>query len=363
MTTLQSNLLENHTPTGREEAWRFTPLKRLAGLHDGSAKPENRGSLSIKSNAPQGVSFSRGVITAGSPSEDAIVNRVRNYTSEGAILSIAKDVVVDGPIFLNRTSWGMDTAELSRVQIRLEAHSKATVILENSGDALLAEDLEIILAPGSDLTFISLQEWGSKAVYAATHNAIVDRDATIKAIHVTVGGDVVRILPRVEFVGPGASADLQGVYFATAGQFFEHRMHVDHAVPHAKSNVNYKGALAGQDSHTVWIGDVYIRAAAEGTDTYELNRNLILTDGARADSVPNLEIETGEIVGAGHASTTGRFDDEQLFYLMSRGIQEADARRLVVRGFFNEVISLIGNEEIQERLMSRIDDELEKAGR
>jgi Fe-S cluster assembly protein SufD len=237
------------------------------------------------------------------------------------------------------------------------------VILENTGDAHLAEDLEIVLAPGSDLTFISLQEWGSKAVYAATHNAIIDRDASLKAIHVTVGGDVVRLLPKVEFVGPGASADLQGVYFATAGQFFEHRMHVDHAVPHAKSNVNYKGALAGENAHTVWIGDVYIRAAAEGTDTYELNRNLLLTDGARADSVPNLEIETGEIVGAGHASTTGRFDDEQLFYLMSRGIEEADARRLVVRGFFNEVISLIGNEEIQERLMTRIDSELEKAGK
>jgi Fe-S cluster assembly protein SufD len=363
MTTLQSNLLENHTPTGREEAWRFTPLKRLSGLHDGSAKPEDRNSLALKGSAAAGVTFTRTAITAGSASDDAIVNRVRNHTSDGAVLTVAKDVVVAEPIFLNRTSWGVDTAEFSRVQIRLETHAKATVVLENTGDALLAEDVEIILAPGSDLTFISLQEWGPKAVYAATHKAIVDRDANFKAIHVTVGGDVVRILPRVEFAGPGASADLQGVYFATAGQFFEHRMHVDHAVPHAKSNVNYKGALAGDKAHTVWIGDVYIRAAAEGTDTYELNRNLILTDGARADSVPNLEIETGEIVGAGHASTTGRFDDEQLFYLMSRGIQESDARRLVVRGFFNEVISLIGNEEIQERLMTRIDEELEKAGR
>jgi Fe-S cluster assembly protein SufD len=363
MTTLQSNILENHTPSGREEAWRFTPLKRLAGLHDGSATPEARNSLSLHGASQSGVSFTRGAITAESPSEDAIVNRIRNYTSEGAVLAIDKDAVVSAPIFLNRTSGGVDTAELSRVQIRLGAHAKATVILENTGDTHLAEDLEIILAPGSELTFISLQEWGSKAVYAATHNAIIDRDASLKAIHVTVGGDVVRLLPRVEFVGPGASADLQGVYFATAGQFFEHRMHVDHAVPHAKSNVNYKGALAGDKAHTVWIGDVYIRAAAEGTDTYELNRNLLLTDGARADSVPNLEIETGEIVGAGHASTTGRFDDEQLFYLMSRGIQESDARRLVVRGFFNEVISLIGNDDIQERLMTRIDNELEKAGK
>lgn len=363
MTALQSNLLENHTPTGREEAWRFTPLKRLGGLHDGSATPEDRGSLTLNSDAASGVTFTRGGITAASASEDAIVNRIRNHTAEGAILSIEKNAQIAEPIFLNRCCGGVDTAELSRVQIRLGEHAKATVILENTGDTLLAEDLEIVLAPGSDLTFISLQEWGSKAIYAATHNAIIDRDASLKAIHVTVGGDVVRLLPKVEFVGPGASADLQGVYFATAGQFFEHRMHVDHAVPHAKSNVNYKGALAGDKAHTVWIGDVYIRAAAEGTDTYELNRNLLLTDGARADSVPNLEIETGEIVGAGHASTTGRFDDEQLFYLMSRGIEEADARRLVVRGFFNEVISLIGNDEIQERLILRIDDELEKAGK
>jgi Fe-S cluster assembly protein SufD len=363
MAALQSNLLENHTPTGREEAWRFTPLKRLAGLHDGSATPEDRNSLTLNGTAANGVTFSRGSIAAVAASEDAIVNRVRNHTAEGAILSIEKNAQIAEPIFLNRCCGGVDTAELSRVQIRLGEHAKATVILENTGDALLAEDLEIVLAPGSDLTFISLQEWGSKAIYTATHNAIIDRDASLKAIHVTVGGDVVRLLPKVEFVGPGASADLQGVYFATAGQYFEHRMHVDHAVPHAKSNVNYKGALAGDKAHTVWIGDVYIRAAAEGTDTYELNRNLLLTDGARADSVPNLEIETGEIVGAGHASTTGRFDDEQLFYLMSRGIQEADARRLVVRGFFNEVISLIGNEEIQERLMTRIDSELEKAGK
>jgi len=235
------------------------------------------------------------------------------------------------------------------------------VIVENTTDTILAEDLEIALAPGSNLKFVTLQEFESKSVYTARHHAIVDKDATFKSVTVTVGGDVVRILPTVEFTAPGGSVDLLGVYFATSGQFFEHRMHVDHAVPHAKSNVNFKGALAGQGAHTVWIGDVLIRAAAEGTDTYELNRNLLLSDGARADSVPNLEIETGEIIGAGHASTTGRFDDEQLFYLMSRGIAMSDARRLVVRGFFNEIVLEIGNETVQNRIMDRIDNELEKA--
>ena len=133
-----------------------------------------------------------------------------------------------------------------------------------------------------------------------------------------------------------------GLYFADAGQHQEQRLFVDHAVPNCISRVTYKGALQGEGAHTVWVGDVLIRAAAEGTDTYELNRNLVLSDGARADSVPNLEIETGLIEGAGHASATGRFDDEQLFYLRARGIPESDARRLVVRGFFAELIHEIG---------------------
>lgn len=363
MTTLQSNILESHTPTGREEAWRFTPLKRLGGLHDGSAKPELRNSLIAPRGLPSGVSLSQGVISAITQSDDAVVNRVREFTDQGITVEISANTELTEPIFLGRSKGSIDTAEFSRVLIKAGNHSKAVVIVENTGDTHLAEDLEIEVQPGAHLTFISLQEWGSKTIHAARHHAVVDRDATFKSIVVTIGGDLVRLLPTVDFVAPGASCDLSGVYFATAGQFFEHRMFVDHKVPNAKSRVNYKGALAGDKAHTVWIGDVFIRAAAEGTDTYELNRNLLLSDGARADSVPNLEIETGEIVGAGHASTTGRFDDEQLFYLMSRGINLEDARRLVVRGFFNEIVSEIDITEIQDRIMARIDDELAKAGK
>lgn len=121
----------------------------------------------------------------------------------------------------------------------------------------------------------------------------------------------------------------------------------------------YKGALQGEDAHAVWIGDVLIQKSAEGTDTYEMNRNLVLTDGARVDSVPNLEIETGEIVGAGHASATGRFDDEQLFYLQARGIPADEARRLVVRGFFAELVQQIGVPDIEERLLTKIEAELQ----
>ena len=359
MSVLTTNYL---TPTGREEAWRFTPLKRLRGLHDGSATPGQRHSLVTKTALPTGVTFVRESLNPLASTDDVIIERVRESATDVAHLSIAPNTQVNEAIFLSRSLGALDTAEFSRVRISLGSHAKATVIVENIGDTVLAEDLEISVAAGASLTFVSLQEFDSNSVYTAKHHAVVDRDASFKSITVTVGGDVVRILPTVEFIAPGASAELLGVYFATTGQFFEHRMHVDHAVPNAKSRVNYKGALAGKDAHTVWIGDVLIRAVAEGTDTYELNRNLLLTDGARADSVPNLEIETGEIVGAGHASTTGRFDDEQLFYLMSRGITMENARRLVVRGFFNEIISEIGDEAVQERLMDRIDGELERAG-
>ena len=358
MSVLATNYL---TPTGREEAWRFTPLKRLRGLHDGTSVQSDRSTLIAKDALPKGVTFTRENLEPLAVSDDVIIERIRSYSPSVAHLSIAADTELSEPIFLARTAGALDSAEFSRVRISLGTHAVATVIVENTTDTILAEDLEIALAPGSNLKFVTLQEFESKSVYTARHHAVVDKDATFKSVTVTVGGDVVRILPTVEFTAPGASADLLGVYFATAGQFFEHRMHVDHAVPHAKSNVNYKGALAGQGAHTVWIGDVLIRAAAEGTDTYELNRNLLLSDGARADSVPNLEIETGEIIGAGHASTTGRFDDEQLFYLMSRGIAMSDARRLVVRGFFNEIVSEIGNETVQNRIMDRIDNELEKA--
>ncbi len=359
MSLLATNYL---TPTGREEAWRFTPLKRLRGLHDGLASLGNHTSLYSRGNLATGVSFSLESLEPLASSDDVIIERIRGISPQVSHLHIAANSEISEPILLGRRGAALDSAEHSRVRISLGAHAVATVIMENTGACLLAEDLEIALAPGSRLSFITLQEFESTSVYAARHHAVIDKDAQFKSITITVGGDLVRILPTVEFISPGGSAELLGVYFATAGQFFEHRIHVDHAVPHAKSRVNFKGALTGRDAHTVWIGDVLIRAAAEGTDTYELNRNLLLSDGARADSVPNLEIETGEIIGAGHASTTGRFDDEQLFYLMSRGISLEDAKRLVVRGFFNEIITEIGIEEIINRLMVRIDTELEKAG-
>jgi Fe-S cluster assembly protein SufD len=354
-----TNYLE---PTGREELWRFTPMKRLGGLHLSATPVKSNCSLTYSGEA-KGFSFSSvgaAALPPVSSSTDEIVKRVRDGVTEVVLVEIAKEQIVAEPILLTRKNLG--DAEIARAVIKAGSHSKSTIIVESFGSAILGEEIEIILDPGAQLTFITLQEWDEKSIHLGRHHAIVGRDAEFVSISVSVGGSLVRLLPSVEYGGPGASAELHGIYFATSGQHLEHRIFVDHNVQSAKSRVNYKGALAGKDARTVWFGDVFIRKNAEGTDTYEMNRNLLLTDGARADSVPNLEIETGEIVGAGHASTTGKFDDEHLFYLMSRGINEADARRLVIRGFFAEVINKIPDEKIQERLLGRIDQELVKVG-
>ncbi|WP_344124708.1 Fe-S cluster assembly protein SufD, partial [Streptomyces blastmyceticus] len=243
--------------------------------------------------------------------------------------------------------------------IELGAFAEAMVVLDHTGDATLAANVEYLIGDGAKLTVVSIQDWDATAVHVAQHTALVGRDASFKSVIVTFGGDLVRLHPRVVYGAPGGEAELYGLYFTDKGQHQEHRLFVDHDTPHCRSNVAYKGALQGEGAHAVWIGDVLIRAAAEGTDTYELNRNLVLSDGARVDSVPNLEIETGEIVGAGHASATGRFDDEQLFYLMARGIPADEARRLVVRGFFAELVQQIGIPDLEERLITKIEAELE----
>jgi len=360
MSTLTTNYL---APSGREEAWRFTPLKRLAGLQIPETSTTSEISFTVKSGASSQALFKEidnAELTPRYNSDDLITKRVRHEVTRTSLLTIAKDAELTEPIILGRNCTGKP--QVSRLVIEAGVNSVSTVIIENSGDAQIGEEIEIIVSTGAKLNFVTLQEWSSNAIHLGQHHALIAKDGEFNSYVITVGGSVVRLNPTVDFTGEGANANLFGLYFATAGQHLEHRIHVDHKIANAKSRVNYKGALSGKDAHTVWIGDVFIHKGADGTDTYELNRNLLLTDGARADSVPNLEIETGEIVGAGHASTTGRFDDEQLFYLQSRGIPSELARRLVIRGFFAEIISKLSNETIEERIMDRIDNELSKVG-
>ncbi|MBO8190808.1 Fe-S cluster assembly protein SufD [Streptomyces oryzae] len=347
-------------PHGREEEWRFTPLDRLKGLHDGTAQAT--GTVKTEVSAPDGVTVEKvsrddaRIGRAGKP-VDRVAAQAFSSFEKASVITVPKDAVLTEPVRVSLHGEGGVT--YGHTVFDIGAFAEAVIVIDHTGDAVRSANVEFVLGDGAKVTVVSVQDWDDTAVHCSQHNALVGRDATFKSVVVTFGGDVVRLNPRVSYAGPGAEAELYGLYFTDAGQHQEHRLLVDHDTPNCRSNVAYKGALQGDDAHAVWIGDVLIQAAATGTDTYELNRNLVLTDGARVDSVPNLEIETGEIVGAGHASATGRFEDEQLFYLMARGIPEREARRLVVRGFFAELVQQVGLPDVEERLIARIEAELE----
>ncbi len=355
-------------PHGRDEIWRFTPLKRLRGLHDGSAAAT--GSAGIDVSERPGVTVetvSRGDerLGQGGVPADRVAAQAFSSFNSATVITVGKDTQVADPIEIVITGPGEGATAYGHLQVRVGELAEAVVVLDQRGSGTYADNIEFVVGDAARLTVVAIADWADDAVHVSTHHATLGKDAVLRHVAVTLGGDVVRLTARTRFCAPGGDAELLGLYFADDGQHFESRLLVDHAQPNCRSHVTYKGALQGDpdsdkpDAHTVWIGDVLIRAAATGTDTFETNRNLVLTDGARADSVPNLEIETGEIAGAGHASATGRFDDEQLFYLQARGIPEDQARRLVVRGFFGELIAKIAVPAVRERLTDAIEHELE----
>lgn len=348
-------------PGGREEEWRFTPLERLHGLHDGSAVAD--GKVLTDVDAPSEVRVE--TVERGDPRPgrsytppDRVSAAAFSAFPQATVVTVPQETALEQPVVVTRRGEG-GTA-YGHLVVEIGAFSKAVVVLDHGGSATYADNVEFVIGDSATLTVVSLQDWSSDAVHLTHHHASVGRDASFRGFVVTLGGDVVRMCPSVRFDAPGGSAELFGLYFVDAPQHLQHRLFVDHAEPHCHSNVLYKGALQGEDAHTVWIGDVLIRPEGIGTDSYEYNRNLVLTDGARADSVPNLEIETGEVAQCGHASATGRFDEEQLFYLMARGIPEVEARKLVVRGFFGDLIGRIEVPQLRERVTEAVEAELER---
>ncbi|MFC7850375.1 Fe-S cluster assembly protein SufD [Arthrobacter sp. NPDC057388] len=348
-------------PSGREEEWRFTPVRGLANLLSDTATDGDAAVFTVE--APEGYvrgSLAQGAAPRGTvltPADRAAVVASAN-TDEALHLAIPADAEPAEPVRILVNGAGAGRRSNAHFVLEAGANSRSVVIVEHTGAADHNGNLEVIVGDGAQLTVISVQLWEDDARHLGQHDAQVGKDAVYKHIAVSLGGSVVRLNSNVRFSGEGAEAELLGLYFADAGQHLEHRSFVDHNVANCKSNVLYKGALQGKNAHTVWVGDVLIQKQALGTDSYEKNQNLVLTDGCRADSVPNLEIETGLIEGAGHASSTGRFDDEHLFYLMARGIPEDVARRLVVRGFLNEIIQQIKVPALEERLTEEVEREL-----
>ncbi|MCU1584428.1 MAG: transporter permease [Microbacteriaceae bacterium] len=344
--------------SGQEAEWKHTPVARLQPLLTDPLDGDIEALTLVATGGPATIEWidrsDARIATAGTPEERASANAWSSFESA---LSIRIDSETPTEITVHRSGLG-DVPRAAHTVIHAAHHSVGTVVLQNSGKAMLSENVEIVLDEGAHLTVVTVQEWDDDATHLASHFATVGRDARLKHVVVSLGGSVVRVNPSVHLVSEGGDVELFGVYFADTGQHLEQQVFVDHDAPNTRSRVSYKGALQGLGAHTVWVGDVLIRPTASGTDSYEQNRNLLLTDGARADSIPNLEIETGDIAGAGHASASGRFDDEQLFYLQARGIREDEARRLVVRGFLSEIVQKIGSPELESRLQSAIEAEL-----
>ncbi len=361
--TTSFDLADFPVPTGREEEWRFAPVDRCAPLF----APDLSGPKVI-TTVVEAAGVTVEIVdrddprlgTAGKPGDRSAATAWNSF-QRATVVTIPPQLVAGAATSVRVEGVDSTSPTASHLLVHARELSESLVVVDHTGSAMLSETIEVVVEDGAHLTLVSVHDWAPDTVHLSSHRIRLGRDATVKHIVVTLGGSVVRVTPDAEFTGENGSLEMVGLYFADAGQHQEHRLFVDHAVPACRSRVTYKGALQGEGAHTVWVGDVLIRAEAEGTDTYELNRNLVLSDGARADSVPNLEIETGLIEGAGHASATGRFDDEQLFYLRSRGIPEPDARRLVVRGFFNDLIQQIGVPEVEERLLAAIEAELEKS--
>ncbi|MGO1511488.1 MAG: Fe-S cluster assembly protein SufD [Actinomycetales bacterium] len=355
------DLAELPVPTGSEEEWRFSPVDSLQVLL--AAEP-SEARLTWETTVPDGVTLTEisaedarartRIVPGDRPAAAAVA-----HSAATTLVTVPPGTELTEPVMLNLSGEAVGDLVWGNVLVEVGANASAIVVLRHTGSATYGERVTLDVAEGANVTFVTLQEWAEDAIHLSENAIQVAKDATVKHVVVTLGGEIVRMSTTARFEGPGADLELLGLYFTDSGQHQEHRLFVDHAVERCRSNATYKGALQGQSAHSVWVGDVLIRKEAEGTDTYELNRNLVLTEGARADSVPNLEIETGEIEGAGHASATGRFDDEQLFYLRSRGIAEEEARRLVVNGFFAELIKQIGVPSVEEGLRAAIEAELD----
>lgn len=355
-------------PHGRDEIWRFTPLRRLRGLHDGSAHATGKAQITVTDQPgvrTETVRRGDARLGQGGVPTDRVAAQAFSSFNSATVVTVERDTEVAKPIEIVVDGPGEGAVAYGHLQIRVEELARAIVVVDLRGSGTYADNVEIVVGDSAALGVIWIADWADDMVNVSAHHARLGKDSVLGHVNVTLGGDLVRTSTTVRFTAAGGDAQLLGTYFADDGQHIESRLLVDHAHPNCRSDVLYKGALQADpesdrpDAHAVWVGDVLIRAEATGTDTFETNRNLLLTDGARADSVPNLEIETGEIVGAGHASATGRFDDEQVFYLQARGIPEDQARRLIVRGFFAEIIQKIAVPAVRERLTEAIEHELE----
>ncbi|MBI4728491.1 MAG: Fe-S cluster assembly protein SufD [Acidobacteria bacterium] len=304
--------------------------------------------------------------SAGTPaSEEKLTTLADAFASGGTFLHVPRGRRLRAPVQSFRWLSGPGIAVFPRVVIVAEEGASVTYIEEYragelGGPALACPVVEIYAGPGADVSFLTVQDWPGTVWHFQTQRAIVGRDASLRSLGATFGGRASRAVVESVMDGAGGSSEMLGVYFADSDQRFSYWSLQDHRAPNTRSTLTLKGALKGR-SRAVYRGLVHIQKGADQADAYQVNRNLLLSGEAKADPAPFLEIEANQ-VRCSHATSVGQPPADQLFYLQSRGIPPKEAERLVVKGFFQEVLDRTGVPEVRGALERAVESELERDG-
>ena len=288
------------------------------------------------------------------------------FWTGGAFLYVPANVRAELPLRSFRWIEGTGTSLFGRTLVVVEEFAEVVLVDElGSGDFHSSTysngSVEVIAGEGARVHYVAVQRFGRGVTHLTTDRLIAGRDAKITTVYVTLGSDLTRADIRARLQAPGSHVDMLGLYLAEGKQHLDHETLQDHIAPHASSNLLFKGALLDQ-GRSVFRGLIRVHPNAQRTDAYQTNRNLILSPGARADSLPNLEIAAND-VRCSHAATAGQFDAEEIFYLQSRGIPFTEAMRLVVFGFFGEVLDQLELEDVKLELVRAIERKLYAARR
>lgn len=299
--------------------------------------------------------------TAITPDDGKFAALSTAFWTGGAFLYVPRDVTVEVPFRVYRWISEGGTAVGGRLLVVAEQGAKVAIVEELGSDdlgktALSVGAAEIFADEGATVIYTQVQRYGRGVAHLSTDRLVAGRDAKITTLYTAFGGDLGRADVQCRLRAPGSHVDMLGLYIADGTQHFDHQTLQDHIAPHASSNLLFKGAL-NDSGRSVFRGLIRVHPKAQRTDAYQTNRNLILSDSARADSLPNLEIQADD-VRCSHAATVGQLDEEEVFYLLSRGIPKTEAVRLVVFGFFGEVLEQLPLEGVKQELLRTVERKL-----
>lgn len=395
------------TPTTKSEEWRYTDLAKLfpleqitleMGLVDSTQRP-NREDLIEATNTAGRIQLTDGLVTniqlgPSIKNQSVGLDSIQNTTHEkyqeiirtnlcshvlppesgkfqalnaalwkdGVVIYVPKNVHVKMPIRGKHTLSTGNSAVCARTLIIAEEGSHVSYVEEFHSDdfsnkSMVSSSVEVVAHRNASVDFVSVQNLGRGIFFQVAQKSLVHRDACVNTLNVNLGSSLSRLDLNTRLLEPGANSKMLGLYFGDKDQHFDHNTSQDHLAPHTRSDLLYKGALDG-NSRAAFRGIIRVHSGAQQSDAYQTNRTLLLSEQARADSLPNLEIEADD-VKCSHGSTVGQLDPEIIFYLLSRGFSRQQAERLIVLGFLGDVMTKLPHGAFR-RVVKNVTDAVEQ---